>query len=196
MNKTFRNNIDPVRPYYYIQASLDLAGTVAGETLYFNEDNTIDYLSDPYYKKFWTLDGNNIVGDVFVQTDPKIVLYDNLTYLADNTHPILCGIGGAPSLTSPVQLLYAAPPFYGPQTPPRFNGFPMTVGELNSNPLNVFGHTAARFPYGVTNALVPDTRTNLRYLGITFYENGVNLPAGTPLVESGTVHVTFKVYPK
>lgn len=194
-NKTFRTNLDPTKPYYYIQTSLDLKGTVAGETLYFNEDNSIDYLENPYYNKFWTVDGNSIIGDVFVHTDPKISLASN-TYPGDVLQPILCGIGGAASLSDPVELMYLAPAFYGPQIPPRYNGFPLTVGQLNADPISYFGHTAARFPYGVTNDLIPDTRTNLRYLGITFYADGGDLPAGTPLVESGVVHVTFKVYPK
>lgn len=196
----FRNYSSAEKPYVYITASLDLSGMLAGETLYFNQDNSTAYLSDPYYNGFITLDENVLVGDVLIRTSPPIVLFPRprvANVSTGNTYiPVTCGIGAAESLGAPVELLYCAPQNWGVQTPPQYNGALFTVEQLNANPISYFGHTAARFPYGVTNTLLPDTRTNLRYLGVTFYSDGVRLPVGTPLVESGTIHVTLKVYPK
>ena len=195
-HKVIRSNLPPQKPYFYVTASLDVSGMYAGDTLYFNSDNSTAYLNDPYYTQFVVINENCIIGDVLVQTDPPVLLRNDVPL---NTTPfapeLLCAIGGAESLTSEVVLPYASPFGFGAQVPPRFAGSPLSLGQLNQNPVNYFGHTAARFPYGVTNDGVPDSRTNLNFLAFTLYANSM-YPAGTPLIASGRVYVKLKVYPK
>jgi hypothetical protein len=168
---------------------------LAGDTLYFNANNSTAYLDDPFYKGFITIDENSMIGDVIVRTEPAVTMFDNLTGVSFNSLPLLCAIGGAPSLAEPVVLPYIAPFGFDAQVPPKFCGSTMSIGQLNQNPISYFGHTAGRFPYGVTNDLVPDARTNLNYLAITVFAN-TSFPAGTPVFQSGTVHIKLKVYPK
>lgn len=195
-HRVYRSNLAPRKPYYYVTASLDVSGMRAGDTLYFNADNDIAYLQDPFYTNFVTLNENCIIGDVLVRTDPPVLLRNDLPFSTIPFAPeLLCALGGAESLTSEVVLPYAAPFGFGARAPPQFAGSPLSLGQLNQNPVNYFGHTAARFPYGVTNAGVPDTRTNLNYLAFTVYANSV-YPIGTPLIASGRVYIKLKVYPK
>jgi hypothetical protein len=174
---------------------------LAGDTLYFNVDNSTAYLEDPFYTGFITIDGNSMIGDVIVRTDPVIRTFDTLPGIGYLIPPgielsgLVCAIGGAESLAEPVVLPYSAPTGFGPQSPPKFCGSFMSIGELNQNPINYFGHTAARFPYGVTNSLVSDPRTNLNYLAFTIYANAT-FPVGTPAIQSGRLHLKMKVYPK
>lgn len=187
-NRTFRTNLQPERPYYYVTASLDLTGARNGETLYFNADNNLDYLNNRNYAKYHILTQDLIIGDVIVWTDPVIV-----TNAVTPNGPTF-DVGGAESLTTPVVVPYGAPIGFGPKVPPQFSGAPITLSNLNAKTINYFGHSAAKFPYGETNASVPDTNTNYKYLALTI-ENS-DLPPDTLLIESGTIHVRIRVYPK
>jgi hypothetical protein len=184
----FRTNLSPQLPYEYIHTSLDLTGAKNGETFYFNLDEDFDYLTVRDYYRYIQIVQSSIVGDVLVWTDPPVVA------TAVTPNGPLFTIGGAPNLQSPVVVPYAAPIAFGPKVPPQFSGAPLTLIELNSNPINYFGHSAAKFPYGQDNAGNPDARTNLRYLAITI--SSVDVPVGTVLIESGVVYVTLKVYSK
>jgi hypothetical protein len=189
MNKPpFRTNLSPQLPYEYITSSLDLAGAKNGDTFYFNLDEDFDYLTTRDYYRYIQITQNSIIDEVIVWTDPVIVA----TQITPNGP--LFTIGGAQDLQSPVAVPYAATIAFGPKVPPQFSGSPLNVSEINGNPINYFGHSAAKFPYGQTNAGVPDNRTNLRYLAITI--SSIDAPVGTILIESGVVYVTLKVLSK
>jgi hypothetical protein len=190
-------------PTPYIRAHLDLTGMRLGETLYFNLDNA----RGPFprdYSRFIQIDKHNVIDEVLIRTDPLVELVDGLT-----VDPVFW-IGGAPDLQSSVAVPWAAPAGYGPIPPPYFSGKYLTVDELNAQPVNLFGHTAAVFPYGVDNTGTPDNRDHLRYLAVTaalppsapedtfvFRGRRRSLPVVPPkVVATGTLAVTLKLFPK
>jgi hypothetical protein len=186
-NLPYRSNLAPKNPYRYLTASLDLAGAINGDTLYFNLDNNVDYLTNRDYARYIILTQESIIDEVIAWADPVVV--------AQTTpNGPLFNIGGAETLSSAVAVPYAAPIGFGPKIPPQFSGAPVNLASLNAKSINYFGHAAAKFPYGKTNALVVDPRTNLNYLAITV--TNPDLPAQTPIVESGMVHVQLRVFPK
>jgi hypothetical protein len=187
-NRTYRSNIAPEKPYRYITASLDLSGALNGETMYFNLDNSFEYIVNRDYKKYIILTQDTIVNEVIVWADP-VILSSEVTA----NGPIF-NIGGAETLKTPVVVPYAAPIAFGPKVPPQFSGAPVDIDSLNAKTINYFGHSAAKFPYGVTNNYVPDSRTNLNYLAITISNPDV-LPLRR-LVDSGIVHVQIRIHPK
>jgi len=187
-NKTFRTSIPSQPPYYYVSAELDLAGISNGETLYFNLDNSFDYTTNRDYYRYIQITNQSIIGDVIVSTDPVV------TTLSETANGPLFTIGGAPSIYSDVDVPYAAPAGFGPKIPPQFSGSSLRTNELNANPVNYFGHTAAGFPYGQDNSGNPDTNKNFKFLAITIRNPDLSL--GVPIVESGVVKVIIKVYPK
>lgn len=194
MNRTIRSNIQPTKPYYYIQSSLDLSGARLGDTLYFNQDNSLAYLTDRDYKRFIILNQNVLLGEVMVRTQPTVELLD-----PESEAPVFW-IGGAPDTQSEVAVPWAAPSDYGPIAPPGFSGRYLSLDEINANPINQYGHTSAIFPYGVNTNGDPDPRTDLRYLAISILPNLSARPLTRPLpgtiIKQGTVQVTIKIYPK
>lgn len=186
-NKPFKNNIPPQPPYDYIRAQLDLKGAKNGDTYYFNLDNNLNYLKNPNYTRFIKLTEQNIIGDVVVSTEPFIQIYET------NNGPLFT-IGGALNTNSPVVVPYAAPSGFGPKNPPQFSGESLRTNEMNSNPINYFGHSAAKFPYGEDNSGNPNTNTNYIFLGITIYSS--DIPIGKVIIEKGIVNVILKVYLK
>jgi hypothetical protein len=187
-NRAYRSNIAPEKPYRYITASLDLSGALNGETLYFNLDNNLNYIVNRDYKRYIILTQDTIVSEVIAWADP-IILSSEITA----NGPIF-NIGGAETLKTPVVVPYAAPIAFGPKVPPEFSGAPVDLISLNVKTINYFGHSAAKFPYGVTNDSDPDLRTNLNYLAITI--SNPDLAPLKQLVDSGTVHVQIRVHPK
>lgn len=171
-----------------ITASLDITGAKNGDTFYFNLDDDFDYLYVRDYYRFIQITKETIVGDVIVKTSPPIVPMNQTV-----NGPIFT-IGGAQNINSPVVVPYAAPSSFGPKVPPQFSGAPLKVSELNSSPINYFGHSAAKFPYGQDNNGNPNTQSNYKFLAITI--TSPDVPVGTILVESGIVYVSLKVYPK
>lgn len=187
-NRTARSNLQPERPYYYVNANLDLSGMVNGDTLYFNRDNSTAYLNDRFYNRFITIDENCIIGDVLIRTEPYIQTF------AETANGPLFTIGGAETIETPVVVPYAASSGFGPKIPPQFSGASLRTNQMNTNPNNYFGHTAARFPYGQDNSGNPNTNTKYKFLAITLTNPDQSL--GTAIVEFGTIYVTLKVYPK
>lgn len=190
------SNLPSCPPFYYLEGSLDLSGMRTGDTRYFNVDNSLAYENDPEYTGFLTLKGTCILGDVIVRTEPQLQMPAYIGATGIFAAPsVLCMVGGARSPSDPVVLPYSAPFGFGAQTPPKFNGSTLSIGQLNQNPISYFGRTAARFPYGVTNSGTPNTLTDYNYLAITVFANSL-YPAGTLMIESGTIHIKLKVYPK
>ena len=161
INKIFKVYTSSQPPYYYIVASLDLTGAISGGTYYFNKENNLAYLDRLDYDKFYILDKNAIVDEVSVYAYPEVKATNLNVY-----GPIFL-IGGAEDSFSETVLPYAAPSGYGPILPPGFSGAPLTVAQLNEGSVNIFGHVAAKFPYGVTNFGIPDPRTDLKYLSVS-----------------------------
>lgn len=189
LNLPFRTNLAPGKPYSYIRASLDLAGALAGDTLYFNKDNSTAYLTTRDYYRFIQITNESIIDDVIVST-----LNDPVVTTAETANGPLFTIGGAQSTALPVVVPYAAPAGFGPQTPPQFSGAALRTNQLNANPVNYFGHSAAAFPYGEDNNGNPDLNTNYKYLAITV--SSPDVATGTVLVTSGTVEITLKLISK
>jgi hypothetical protein len=160
-NRTFRTSISSQAPYYYLNADLDMVDVKVGETYYFNSDNDFIYRTARDYNNFYTLDSSSIVDEVVVYAPVKLKASQETVY-----GPVLL-IGGAQSTSSEVVIPYAAPTGYGPKVPPQFSGFPMRIADINSGSVNIFGHSAAKFPYGVTNYGVPDLRTDLKFLSVS-----------------------------
>lgn len=160
-NKTFRSSNRFQQPYYYIVGHLDLSGAVTGGIFYFNKDNNLSYIGQRNYDRFYIVDQNVIVDDVVVYTNPDFSVNETSVY-----GPVFL-IGCSDSTQTETELLLAAPSGYGPKTPPQFSGAPLNFIQLNQGSVNVFGHTGARFPYGLTNFGTPDPRTDLKYLSVT-----------------------------
>lgn len=189
LNKTFRLHHTSAPVVEYVHVELDLSGMRKGETVFFNRENMRSV--DPRFESnihYLTLDGNSIIGDVLVYAQPDLVS----TSFGSSATTLT--IGGAVSRSASVELPYAAPAGYGPRTPPQFSGAALTLAQVAARPVNYFGHTAAKFPYGQTNGGVPDARTNLKHVGVTVSHPTASV--GAPLIESGTLHVILKVYTK
>ncbi len=149
INNPFTSGVKPDLPYYYLSVSLDLSGAMAGETLYFNEDNSTEYLKLRDYYKFIQITSDSLIGDVIVSTEPELVCIDT-------PNDIYFTIGGAANTRSPVVLPYAAYPGSG-KLPPLFSGSSISSAAMNLHPINYFGHSAAKFPYPFTFPSEPMT---------------------------------------
>jgi len=181
INRVYRSNIPPEKPYSYITASLDLTGAKNGQTLYFNLDNNFDYLKDRDYSRYIIFTEKNIIDEVVVWADPLVVA----TQVSPNG-PFF-NIGGATNLNSAVSVFYAAPVGYGPKVPPDYSGAPLDIFNLNAKSINYFGHSAAKIPY-------QSTPENYRYLAITLVKT--DIPVGQVLIESGVVRIQIRVFSK
>lgn len=170
------------KPFFIITASLDLSGVKNYETLYFNYDNNLDYKHTRDYANYIKLSEQSILDEIVVSTNPLITIYP--TPFAEGPQ---FSIGGAEDLQSPVFLKYAGPTGRY-ETKPNWNGWVMQTSEINSNPVTHFGHVAAKIPYD------NDATTLYRYLAITVIDSYYDV--GVPIIESGTVHVSLRIYPK
>jgi hypothetical protein len=148
VNNPYTSGTKPDLPYYYLSVSLDLAGAMAGETLYFNEDNSTEYLKLRDYYRFIQITSDSIIGDVIVSTEPELVCIDT-------PNDIYFTIGGAANTRSPVVLPYAGQGVA--RAPPLFSGSSIPYSVINSHPINYFGHSAGKFPYPFTFPLEPMT---------------------------------------
>jgi hypothetical protein len=181
INKTFRTIIPPGSPYFYINASLDLANAVYDGTYYFNLENNYNYAKSPSsYGQYHIFNDNVIISEVVVKTNPNVLTVDDEKTFFE--------IGGAADFSSPVSVLWAAPAAFGPYTyppavvgQPYFNGFPLSEAELNAGSVNYFGHEAGHFPYfkkynQSTGLLVDDASKSYKYLAVTIKTALPNYP--------------------
>ena len=85
-NKTYRGSVPRKEPYYYIRASLDLAGKKSNNVLlWFNQENNYNYLntaSDAYpnpadYDKYYKIDDNSLIGEVSVYSSNDLVFSES-----------------------------------------------------------------------------------------------------------------------
>jgi hypothetical protein len=157
INQTFKTGTEPKSPYYYLTASLDLAGLAYG-TYYFNFDNDFAYASDPTYRKFVSVDENVVLSEVTVYTNPPL----------ETESGVVFHIGGAANTNgAPVKVDWAAPAGYGPVSPPGYSGAFLSVAELNEGSVNYFGHEGGHFPYYTDNEMKEDLSNAYRYLAVT-----------------------------
>jgi hypothetical protein len=205
-NKVFGNALLPSAPYYYVQASLDLAGLVLNEpneeievphiTLYFNRDNNYDYLTPKDgYHGLHVVESNSVIGDVVVYSNSELVSNKELEF----------EVGGAVDTESPVSVVW------GGQT--GFTSGGLNVSDINNGQVCYYGHE------GGHKLSVDDPDSNeRRYLAVTIYDNTQNASPQVEVdsvrsqhksrrqrllrqledyaVDSGVLHVTIKVYPK
>jgi hypothetical protein len=167
INKVFKTGINPAKPYYYITASLDLSNAVYNGTYYFNYDNDYQYANNRDYSRFISVDDNMILSEVVVYTDPDMVEYDA-------ERGVYFSIGGAESVDgkpkNAVKVYWAAPSDIGvnnPPSEPHYNGYPLTIDELNDGAVNYYGHEGGHFPYFLNNEGTADTSVKYRYLAVT-----------------------------
>jgi hypothetical protein len=185
INKTFKTILPPGSPYFYINASLDLANAVYDGTYYFNLENNYSYAKSPSnYGQYHILNDNVIISEVVVKTNPDILTVDDEKTFFE--------IGGAADYSSPVSVLWAAPAAFGPWNyppswngAPYFNGYPLTESQMNAGSVNYFGHEAGHFPYfkkynqanpNPATALVDDASKNYKYLAVTVKNDLPNYP--------------------
>lgn len=134
-NSVFKTNAQPVPPYYYITAHLDISGMEMGQTFYFNKDNNLSYLDpkkddDGGYYKYWMIDSNAVIGDVVVFSNPHLL---EGTMAVDDAY---IWIGGADSMdghpTGPVLQPWAGKT--------GFESGPLSINDINSANICYFGH--------------------------------------------------------
>jgi hypothetical protein len=196
INKAFKSGQEPDKPYYYINASLDLAGRAEG-TYYFNADNNFEYALNRDYNKYIIIDENMIISEITVFANNDLID-------VDGENPDFW-IGGAPNPSTGIQVSvpWAAPTGSSPGL-----GSVMSVSEINSGSVHLFGHEGGNNPYSSSE--------NYKYLAITINpvvvaplesrsSKGVKrskkqlyrgLPSGDPVILEGKVSVSIKVYPK
>lgn len=184
---SLRSNQTPQSPLKIIEASLELNEIRNGTTLYFNYDNSLKYLkSKRDYYNYIQIPKETVIDEVTVLTDPVVYTY------TDNSNPMF-SIGGARDLNSPVTVLYAAAN-QGTYFRPQYQGEILSTSQLNSNPINYFGHSAAKFPYNQNNNGNPDSFDQYKFLALTIYDP--LFPDRQPIVQSGVLHLLLKTYPK
>ena len=229
-NRVFRTDAQPVPPYYYISAHLDISGMMKGQTFYFNKDNNLSYLDpkgtdDGGYYKYWMIDSNAVIGDV--------VVYSNSAIISDTLGSgNYFEIGGADSNdgrpVGPVVVNWAGKTGH--------SAHPISVNDINTGSVCYYGHegghnalndnpdqnnkkvlaislrTSAwtREPMVDANSPVapvaPAVATENRQLDLSKLPSKHSRSALRKLrqskqvldvdVESGTVYVIVKVYPK
>jgi hypothetical protein len=213
-NKTFKAGGDPIPPYFYLNASLDLAGAVDGGTYYFNLDNSLAYGVDRDYSRFVLVDDTMVISEVIAFADDDLV--------AVNEAPVDLLIGGADRLDAVepyVKVPWAAPAQSGPVLPPGFNGEAVTIADVNNGTVNYYGHEGGHFPYFLDSLGNPDLSKRYKYLAVTVNPDSVrsrvaaesqelkarkkrlgpvlrSLPSGPAVIESGRLTVILKIYPK
>ncbi|NDB36253.1 MAG: hypothetical protein EB023_13165 [Flavobacteriia bacterium] len=201
LNKVFKTGSQSALPYYYISASLDLAGAVEGGVYYFNYDNNFDYAAVREYNNYVVIDENAVISEVVVYANQDIVSVDSETYSAK--------IGGAahPSVGGGVQVLWAAPAGNAPGLGSSFN-----ESELNASSVHLFGHEGGHHPYDQPNANVYkflaielESSRNLadaapkalsRAERRKIKAHGRSLPVGVEAIQEGKITVVLKIFPK
>lgn len=130
-NITFRTSIAPGKPYYYINAYLDLTGLEVGQApnnyiYYFNAENNFNYLSSSLhpegpdaYPGFYPIDDNAVIGEVVVYTYPN----PEYSYNGGDPSDLTFEIGGA----------------YIP-----------SVAETSLNPIDVWAGPTGNVPGGIS----------------------------------------------
>jgi len=195
INKSFKTGQEPGKPYYYINASLDLSGRAEG-TYYFNQDNNFEYALNRDYKKYHIIDDNMIISEV-------VVFANNDLIEVDSQNPNFW-IGGAenPSLGGQVNVPWAAPAGSVSGV-----GDLMIVDDINQGSVHLYGHEGGHSPYGfaqgkylaitinpvVDSVLDSRSAKPLKRSKKQLYRG---LPSGDPVILEGKVSVSIKVYPK
>lgn len=218
-NKTFKAGGNPAQPYFYISATLPMAGAVSGGTYYFNADNSLAYAQDRDYSRFILVDDSLVISEVVVFADNEIVTTDDAT--------INFLIGGANKLdpVEPyVKVPWAAPAGNPAAVPPGFSGGLVNQDDINLGTVNYFGHEGGHFPYFRDPGTFPpgppvppstDLSKDYKYLAVTVDPANAPvfsalqaeqkrkrkeivraLPSGEKVVDSGHLTVVLKVYPK
>lgn len=198
INKAFKSGQEPDKPYYYINASLDLAGRAEG-TYYFNADNNFEYALNRDYNKYIIIDENMIISEITVFANNDLVEVDS-----ENSPDFWIGGAPNPSLGGQVVVPWAAPTGSASGL-----GALMSVSDINSGSVHLFGHEGGHLPYSSSQ--------NYKYLAITINPSIIlspldsrsskpikrskkqlyrGLPAGDPIILEGKVSVSIKVYPK
>lgn len=197
INKVFKTGVDPKKPYYYISASLDLTGAVQGGTYYFNTDNNFNYSNVRDYSNFITIDENCVIAEVCVYSDPEIVISSDAE---DAGYEPYFAIGGSKGPVEgpqdPVQVWWAAPAPSGSWSPPYtidsgdpnpfYNGFPLSIDEVNQGPVNYFGHEGGHFPYYQNHAWEEDLYKKYKYLAVTIMDGAPSVPERLALTTAST----------
>lgn len=199
INKAFKSGQEPDKPYYYINASLDLAGRAEG-TYYFNADNNFEYALNRDYNKYIIIDENMIISEITVFANNDLIEVDS------EDSPIFW-IGGAPIPSSGIQVQV---PWAAPSGSLSGIGAVMSVSDINSGSVHLFGHEGGNLPYSPSSQ-------NYKYLAITINPSLIaspadsrsskpikrskkqlyrGLPSGEPVILEGKVSVSIKVYPK
>jgi hypothetical protein len=200
-NKVFKTGSLPALPYYYVSATLDLAGAVYGGTYYFNYDNNYEYASVRDYSNYVVVDENVIISEV--------VVYANQDIVATDSEAFDVKIGGAshPSVGGGVQIKWAAPAGSAPGLGDNFN-----ESELNAGSVHLFGHEGGHHPYDQPNSntykflalqiVSPASESPEASRALSRAEKrkirfqGRSLPSGLEAVEEGKITVVLKLYPK
>jgi hypothetical protein len=154
-NLTFRNNLPPGAPYYYITAHLDLSGKTEG-TYYFNKDNNYMYLNPVQteeYHGFHTIDTNSVIGDVVLFSNPNLVCPEGKC--------IEIAVGGAADLLSDVDPIWGGVTGFTPGT--------VNIDDVNTGSICYFGYEGG-------NPL--EATPNNTYLAVTLTECAT--PTTTP----------------
>lgn len=200
-NRTFKADSSSAAPYYYVRASLDLAGAVDGGVYYFNHDNNFNYASVREYNNYVVIDENSIIGEVVVYSNNDFVAAD-----AENAPEFAIGGAAHPSVGGGVQVRWAAPAGSTPGL-----GADLTMNEVNAGSVHLYGHEGGHWPYNQPNAntykflavevnpgqLAPQAGRDLtRSEKRKIRRIGRSLPVGNLAVEEGKLTVVLKVYPK
>jgi hypothetical protein len=219
-NKTFKAGGDPLPPYYFLSASLNLAGAVDGGTYYFNLDNSLEYAFDRDYSRFVIVDETSLISEVIVFAEDDLVPVD-----PDGEVDLL--IGGADRLDTVepwVKVPWAAPLQSAPVPPPGFVGDVVSIDEVNAGVVNYYGHEGGHFPYFVDQDDNPDLSQRYKYLAVTINPGSLlarqaaakaaakaadpnarkkrtlgmprGLPRGDAVILQGSLKVLLKIYPK
>jgi hypothetical protein len=219
-NKTFKAGGDPLQPYYFVSASLNLAGAVDGGTYYFNLDNNLEYAFDRDYSRFVIVDETSLISEVIAFAEDDLV---PVNPEAD----VQLMIGGADRLNTDepwVIVPWAAPPQSAPVPPPGFVGDVVSIDDVNAGVVNYYGHEGGHFPYFTNLASNPDLSQRYKYLAVTVNPAANEarkaavaaakaqadpnarkkrslgmprgLPQGTAVIAQGSLKVLLKIYPK
>lgn len=197
INKAFKTGQEPGKPYYYINASLDLSGRAEG-TYYFNADNNYEYALNRDYNKYIIIDENMLISEIAVFANNDLIEVDGET-------PNFW-IGGAPIPSSGVQVIV---PWAAPSGSAPGSGNVMSVSDINSGSVHLFGHEGGNIPYtsGPQNfkylaiSINPDLTPDLPSRSTVKTKRSKKqlyrgLPSGDPVILEGKVSVSVKVYPK
>lgn len=217
-NKTFKAGGDPLAPYYFLSASLNLAGAVDGGTYYFNLDNSLEYAFDRDYSRFIIVDETSLISEVIAFAEDDLIPVDPMG-------DVELLIGGADRLDADepwVKVPWAAPAQSPAAVPPSFVGDVVTTDEVNAGVVNYYGHEGGHFPYFTDKDNNPDLSQRYKYLAVTVNPGSLSarmaaakakqadpnarkkrtlgasrgLPRGEAVISQGSLKVLLKIYPK